>query len=247
MCFGDDARPPDPPLPGIVGDHGEVLLRSADGTQFNAYYAYPTARVRSAVVVMPDVRGLHPFYQELAQRFAQAHLLAIAIDYFGRTAPFASTRDNGFPYREHADQMRPEYVAADVASAVGWLRGNADHNVTSVFTVGFCRGGSLSWAQSAEGHGLAGCVGFYGTPSSVADRIPDFADPLLILAAGQDQTPVDEVEQFAERVRAQGVEAEMHVYPDAPHSFFDRTSGEYQQECDDAWRHILAFVESHAT
>jgi len=58
---------------------------------------------------------------------------------------------------------------------------------------------------------------------------------------------VDEVEQFAERVRAQGVEAEMHVYPDAPHSFFDRTSGEYQQECDDAWRRILAFVESHAT
>jgi carboxymethylenebutenolidase len=39
----------------------------------------------------------------------------------------------------------------------------------------------------------------------------------------------------------------MHVYPDAPHSFFDRTSGEYQQECDDAWRRILAFVESHAT
>jgi carboxymethylenebutenolidase len=143
--------------------------------------------------------------------------------------------------------MRPEYVAADVASAVGWLRGNGDHNVTSVFTVGFCRGGSLSWAQSAEGHGLAGCVGFYGTPSSVADRIPDFADPLLILAAGQDETPVDEVEQFAERVRAAGVEAEMHVYPDAPHSFFDRTSGEYQQECDDAWRRILGFVESHST
>ena len=70
---------------------------------------------------------------------------------------------------------------------------------------------------------------------------------LLILAAGQDQTPVDEVEQFAERVRAAGVEAEMHVYPDAPHSFFDRTSGEYQQECDDAWRRILGFVESHST
>jgi carboxymethylenebutenolidase len=116
-----------------------------------------------------------------------------------------------------------------------------------VFTVGFCRGGSLSWAQSAEGHALAGCVGFYGIPSSVTDRIPDLADPLLILAAGQDRTPVEEVEQFAERVRAQGVEAEMHVYPDAPHSFFDRTAGEYQQECDDAWRRVLAFVEKRAT
>ena len=74
MCYGDDALPPDPPVTGVVGDHGELFLLSADGTEFAAYYAYPQARARSAVVVMPDVRGLHRFYQELAAAVRRGRL-----------------------------------------------------------------------------------------------------------------------------------------------------------------------------
>ena len=54
-----------------------------------------------------------------------------------------------------------------------------------------------------------------------------------------------DVEKFAEQVRASGVGAELHVYPDAPHSFFDRTFAEHADACDDAWRRILDFVERH--
>ena len=69
--------------------------------------------------------------------------------------------------------------------------------------------------------------------------------PLLLLAAGQDFTPVADVEQFAERVRAAGVEAELHVYPDAPHSFFDRSFAEHADASADAWSRILDFVDRH--
>jgi carboxymethylenebutenolidase len=103
----------------------------------------------------------------------------------------------------------------------------------------------LSWRQSAADHGLAGCIGFYGRPARVADQIGSMRVPLLLLAAGQDDIPVEEVERFAEQARANGVDAELHVYPDAPHSFFDRTSGNYQEECDDAWRRVLAFIDRH--
>src|SRR5262249_38599966 len=41
MCFGDDARPPAPPVRGPVGDHGDLVLTSADGTRFAAYHAHP--------------------------------------------------------------------------------------------------------------------------------------------------------------------------------------------------------------
>jgi carboxymethylenebutenolidase len=246
MCYGDDAVPPEPPAPGALGDHGELFLLSADGTEFGAYYAYPQARrARSAVVVMPDVRGLHRFYQELADRFAMAGLLAIAIDYYGRTTQLGSPRGESFPFHQHAEQLQPEHVAQDVHAAAVWLRRDPDHNVQSVFTVGFCAGGSLSWLQSAADHGLAGCVGFYGKPDLVADRVESMHTPLLVLAAGKNDTPVEEVERFAERVRDHGVEAELHVYPDAPHSFFDRANGEYPRECDDAWRRVLAFIDRH--
>ncbi|MGH8775492.1 MAG: dienelactone hydrolase family protein [Jiangellaceae bacterium] len=246
MCFDDQAVPPPPPVPGAVAEHGELYLLSADGAEFSTYYAYPPGRVRSAVVIMPDVRGLHRFYRELAQRFAEVGVVALAIDYFGRTTEPGSARDGSFPHREHVDQMRPEQVTLDVAAAVRWLRENRDHDIVSVFTVGFCMGGSLSWAQSAADLGLAGCVGFYGIPSRVAHSVPTMKAPLLLLAAGQDTTPVDEVERFAEQVRAAGVDAELYVYPEAPHSFFDRTAGDYEQASADAWRRVVDFVGRHS-
>ena len=115
-----------------------------------------------------------------------------------------------------------------------------------MFTVGFCLGGAMSWRQSASASGYAGNIGFYGIPSRVVDAVDDMRAPLLMLAAGQDFTPVDEVEAFAAQVRAHGVEADLQVYPDAPHSFFDRTFAEHEDDCADAWRQMLAFIDKHA-
>lgn len=244
MCYGDDARPPAPPVRGPVGDHGDLVLTSADGTRLGAFYAHPEAPSSSAVVVMPDVRGLHHFYKELAQRFAEAGMHAVAIDYFGRTAGIGA-RDEDFPFREHVEKLELQQVTDDVAAALAWLRSATDGAATAAFTVGFCMGGALSWAQSAGGHDLSGCIGFYGIPSRVIDLVPDMRTPLLLLAAGQDFTPVTEVESFAERVRGAGVEAELHVYPDAPHSFFDRSFAEHQEACADSWRRILDFADRH--
>jgi carboxymethylenebutenolidase len=244
MCFGDDARPPLPPVRGGADDHGDLVLRSADGTELGAYYAHPDAPSNVGMVVMPDVRGLHEFYKELAHRFAEAGIHSVAFDYFGRTAGIGRRTDD-FPYREHVDKLQPQTVSEDVAAAAEWLRSLANGTVDAVFTVGFCMGGALSWAQSAAGLDLTGCVGFYGMPERVQDRIGAMKAPLLLLAAGQDFTPVADVEKFAEQVRVVGVEAELHVYPDAPHSFFDRSFAEHAQACDDAWRRILDFVERH--
>ncbi|HWC39128.1 MAG TPA: dienelactone hydrolase family protein [Acidimicrobiales bacterium] len=244
MCFGDHSRPPLPPVRGGATDHGDLVLRSADGTEFAAYYAHPDAPSNAGMIVMPDVRGLHEFYKELARRFAEAGIHSVAFDYFGRTAGMGPRTDD-FPYREHVDKLELQTVSEDVAAARDWLRSLANGSVDSVFSVGFCMGGALSWAQSAAGLDLSGCVGFYGRPERVSDRIGAMKAPLLLLAAGQDFTPVADVEKFAEQVRANGVETELHVYPDAPHSFFDRTFAEHAEACDDAWRRILDFVERH--
>jgi carboxymethylenebutenolidase len=196
------------------------------------------------MIVMPDVRGLHAFYKELARRFAEAGIHSVAFDYFGRTAGMGPRSDD-FAYREHVDRLELRTVSEDVAAARDWLGSLANGSVDSIFTVGFCMGGALSWAQSAAGLDLSGCVGFYGRPERVSDRIGAMKAPLLLLAAGQDFTPVADVEKFAEQVRANGIETELYVYPDAPHSFFDRTFAEHAEACDDAWRRILDFVERH--
>src|SRR5207248_11309854 len=167
---------------------------------------------------------------------------AVAIDYVGRTAG-DEPRDESFPFRSHVDKTTPETVAADVRAAVEFLRSGQMGDVRAVFTVGFCFGGAQSWRQSAAGHGLAGCIGFYGVPSRVRDVVPSMQAPLLLLVAGADFTPLEEFEKFDGELTAAGVPHRMVVYPDAPHSFFDRSFEQHRAACDDAWRQILAFIQ----
>lgn len=239
MCYHGDARPPLAPARAGVATAGDMVMRSTDGSYFSAHFAHPDIPSATGVVILPDVRGLHDFYRELAHRFAEAGHHAVAIDYFGRTAG-TSARADDFAFRDHVAQMEPGNVDRDVAAACSWMGGT----VTAAFTVGFCLGGSLSWRQSAANPALAGCVGFYGKPERARDAIPGMRVPLLLLAAGQDHTPVAEVEAFAADVRGIGTEAEVHVYPDAPHSFFDRRFADYTEASADAWRRILHFVDT---
>ena len=239
MCYHGDARPPLAPARAGVAASGDMVMRSADGSYFSAHFARPDIPSAIGVVILPDVRGLHDFYRDLAHRFAEAGHHAVAIDYFGRTAGTTARADD-FAFRDHVSQMEPANVDRDVAAAAAWLGRTA----TAAFTVGFCLGGALSWRQSAANPALAGCVGFSGKPARARDAIPAMRAPLLVLAAGQDHTPVAEVEVFAAEVRAAGAKADLHVYPDAPHSFFDRRFDNYSEECVDAWRRILDFIDS---
>ena len=92
MCFEFDASPPELPpgrvLRGIAGGAAaeSLVLTSSDGNRFAAALAESHEARGSAVVVLPDVRGLYRFYVELVERLAEAGHHAIALDYFGRTA-----------------------------------------------------------------------------------------------------------------------------------------------------------------
>ena len=242
MCYTDDARPPLPPVGGAASDHGDIHLTAADGNRLMAYYARAQEPTGAGIVVMPDVRGLHSFYKELAQRFAEAGIDAVAIDYFGRTAGDGS-RDEGFEYRPHVEQTTPEGISADVRAAVEYLR--TEEGDASVFTVGFCFGGAQSWRQSAAGHGLAGAIGFYGVPERVRSAIPEMEAPLLLLVAGADHTPLEEFQRFDRELSEAGVPHRMVVYEGAPHSFFDRGFAEHEQAAADAWRQMLDFMKEH--
>src|SRR5215212_10976476 len=170
MCHDTDSRPPAPPRTGDVAERGTLTLTSADGTEFSAAYAAPAAEPRVGVVVLPDIRGLHPYYVALAERFAEAGLAAVAIDYFGRTAGLAETGTRGedFGWQTHIPQATPAGVDADTTAGIEYLRSRTEPTLP-VITVGFCFGGSHAWRQSAGELDLAGSVGFYGKPSVVGE------------------------------------------------------------------------------
>jgi carboxymethylenebutenolidase len=239
MCFELDSLPPVPVIAGAAVSHEDLELEAADGTSFAAFHASPEDRADVGVVVLPDVRGLYRFYEEVALRFAERGYRAVAIDYFGRTAGVAK-RDDDFPYREHVDQTTQAGIQADIRAAVDFLR---EQGCRSIFTVGFCFGGSSSWNAAAAGHGLVGAIGFYGRPSRV-ERVADIAAPILALMGGADEAiPREDVEAFDRALTDAGVEHEVEIYDGAPHSFFDRKYEEFAEASEDAWDRVLAFVE----
>ncbi|KQS71540.1 dienelactone hydrolase family protein [Modestobacter sp. Leaf380] len=245
MCHDHDSRPPAPPRSGDVAERGTLTLTAADGTAFSAAFAAPAAAPRVGVVVLPDIRGLHPYYVALAERFAEAGLPAVAIDWFGRTAGLAATgtREEDFDWQTHVPQTTEAGVDADVTAAVEYLRSRTRADLP-VVTVGFCFGGSHSWRQSGGDLDLAGCAGFYGRPALVGDAADRAAKPVVMLIAGADQaTPVQEQQELAQRMRDAGADVDAVVYDGAPHSFFDRSSQEWAAACEDAWEHVLRLTD----
>lgn len=242
MCHDVDSRPPAPPDPGQVRGHGRTHLTSADGTRLLAYRADPERSRGARIVLLPDVRGLHPFYEDLAVRFAEAGYPTVAVDWFGRTAA-DDDRGADFAYADHVPQVRADRVRDDVAAAIALLD---DDTSGPTFTVGFCFGGSQSWRLSASDLPLAGTIGFYGRPSLVEDAVPRMTRPLLLLVAGADAaTPPEEADRFAGLLDTAGAVYERQVYDGAPHSFFDRAFAQWQDACADAWARILAFTDRY--
>lgn len=253
MCHEFDALPPIIPIAGAAVDQRDLTLQAADGTRFAAFAARSSNPSGAGIVVLPDVRGLFRFYEELALRFAEEGIDAVAIDYFGRTAGVGK-RGEDFPWSEHVAQTKADGIAQDVAAAVANLRSPEGGACRSVFTVGFCFGGSNSWMQAANGHGLAGAIGFYGHPTragrdgspSVVDRVGEFECPILGLMGGTDQgIPPEVIDEYRQALSKAGVAHEIITYPDAPHSFFDRSYQEHADAAADAWRRVLAFIRQN--
>ena len=242
MCFDLDSAPPIPPISGAAVSHSDLTLEASDGNTFAAFLAEAEGDPAVGVVILPDVRGLYRFYEELALRFAERGITALAFDYFGRTAG-VEKRDNDWDYMPLVQQLTMEQVQADVGASVSHLR---SLGCDPIFTVGFCFGGSGSWA-AASGHGLAGAVGFYGRPGRMIDLVPELDAPILALQAGADQgIPHEDNVAFEEALHGAGKDYELVEFEGAPHSFFDRKQEEFQAASDEAWQRTLDFIAARS-
>ncbi|GAC1403065.1 MAG: dienelactone hydrolase family protein [Ktedonobacteraceae bacterium] len=249
MCYDDNARPPIPPGENSTARGEDIVLTAADGNRFSAFAAHPSKPTGSQVVIYPDVRGLHQFYKELALRFAEVGIAAVAMDYFGRTAGLTA-RNDSFEFWPHVQQLRLPTVFADAKASLAQLQSMTGSSDAS-FTVGFCLGGSLSLYTGTENMGLTGIIGFYaglsrqmdeakGTVLEAADKI---RVPVLGLFGGNDPNiPADQIQALDEQLDKAGVQHSIITYPGAPHSFFDRKATEFVRESADAWQRILGFI-----
>ena len=245
MCFETTARPPAPPRTGYAGGHERLALRG--DAELAATFARTTREHAPGVVILPDIRGLHPYYEALAVAFADAGVHALAIDLYGRTAG-PEHRGEDFDWQPHRAAATDSGVLADVRVALDELR---SRGAGALYVLGFCFGGRAALMAGTE-DGVAGVVGFYGWPARQEEggssplleaRAGRFKAPVLALYGGADEKiPHEDRQAFAEALTAAGVLHETVVYDHAPHSFFDRGMEEHREACADAWQLMLRFV-----
>ena len=252
MCTSHDSRPPIAPISGAAVDGRSIVLEGEDGARFRAFVALPEQGTGGGIVILPDVRGLHPFFEELAMRYAERGISALAIDYFGRTAG-VEQRDPAFEHMPHVEQARWANLRGDIKSAVAYLR-EQDPKPRSTFTTGFCMGGRLSSMSATLGLGLAGVIPFYGwpvgpnrngTPAPADSAGAIECEVLAIYGEADTGIPEDVRDAYDKALDKAGVRHETITYPGAPHGFFDRKAAEFEDAASDAWDRTLTFIRRH--
>lgn len=256
MCFDHDSRPPIEPIAGGALDGRLVTLTAADGNRFAAFHARAASPSGAGVVILPDVRGLHPYYEELALRFAEHSVDALAIDYFGRTAGVAR-RGADFEFMPHVSSTTWAGISADIAAGVAAVRA-ADGDragAADAFTIGFCMGGRMSFLAATLDLGLTGVIGLYGTLVGTwrndapppLDLVASIRTPVLGLFGGADEAIApDAVAAFDAGLAAAGTDHRIVTYAGAPHSFFDRKAAEFAEASTAAWGEIVRFIEGRS-
>jgi carboxymethylenebutenolidase len=258
MCFDLDSRPPvnADPAPGVTTSR--TTLTAGDGNRFSAFSTFcdrSTAESGAAptagVVVLPDVRGIYPFYEAVAVDLANHGYQAVVIDYYGRTAG-TDPRGDDFDPNPHVMQTTTAGAQADIRAAADHLR---DAGADAVACIGFCFGGRHAFWTSAPEFGFVGVVGFYGVPGTGGPLGPgptQHADrlraPILgIFGGADDYIPRSEVDAFEVALTHHEVEHDIRIYPGAPHSFFDIKHAEHAAASVDAWQRTHEFLSRITT
>ena len=249
MCHDINSAPPifTTPITTVSSQH--ITLTSIDATEFSAFLAAPQKSSGVGVVILPDIRGLHPFYEQLAVHIAEQGHAAVAIDYFGRTAGTAP-RDENFSHMEHIVRVSRQTLDQDILAGADFLRNPHNTVCRSVFALGFCFGGRQAFFASAARLGFAGVIGFYGAlgpyPNGAAGPLQhagELSAPILGLFGGADHGISEtDISAFDAALTLSGVVHDFVIYPGAPHSFFDIKYDEHAAACADSWRRVLTFL-----
>jgi carboxymethylenebutenolidase len=255
MCHQPGSGPPLPPVSGGAPRGRRIVLEGSDGNRFAAFSATTDVVDAPGAVILPDVRGLHPFYEELALRFSDAGVHALVLDYYGRTAG-TGTRSDDFDHEPHFEQATDDGVGLDVATALEYIRSSEGGGASAIVTVGFCFGGRISFNQASSRQDLAGVVGFYGRvaeeepgdPTAPVVQAPTYRCPVLGLFGGADPNiTAEHVEAFRRALKDGGIRHEIVTYEGAPHSFFDRRFADHAKASQDAWARVLAFIKGETS
>jgi len=186
------------------------------------------------VIVIHEIFGLTSHMREIADRLAGDGFTVFAIDLFdGKTAV---ELEDGFALAGALDWQdavcRIDRAAQALRSAPG----------DKVAVVGFCLGGAIALAASAQVASLQPCVCFYGIPGPERADLTRIRGQVIAHFGTRDSYISNErVDALQQLLAGGGVRAQIHRY-DEDHGFVrERPEHDAAQL---AWRRTVAFLRT---
>lgn len=222
--------------------NGMVEFKSNGGTA-EGYLAVPESGSGAGVIVIQEWWGLVPHIKNVCERFAAEGFVALAPDlYHGRST--SSPDEAG----KLMMALNIEQTEKDLRGAIAYLLAHESVRGERVGTIGFCMGGALSLYAASKNEQVGACVVFYGGHPKVKPDLENMRAPLLGFYAEHDTFATPALARELEaKLKSLGKSAEVHVYDNTDHAFFndDRPEVFDATAAADAWQRTVGFLRKH--
>jgi len=209
-----------------------------------------------AVVVIPEIFGMHEHIKDVARRFAKEGFLSVTFEPYAREGGVLHLPDIE-SVRKVVDPIPDGRVMADLDALVAYLKNHPAAQAGWLGVTGFCRGGMYTLLFAAHSREVKAAVPWYGpirpakTPgvrtAGPIDLAAKIQAPVLGLYGGEDLgIPVADVKAMETALKEAGKTAEFVIYPGAPHAFFADYRPSYRAEAaKDAWGRCVAWFNKY--
>ncbi len=195
-----------------------------------------------AVVVIHENRGLNPYIEDVARRFAVEGFIALAPDGLSPVGGYPGNDDDGRTLQRSLDQAR---LKQDMLNSAAFLKSHGNSS-GRLGAVGFCWGGGITNFLAVEmGEELSAGVPFYGAAPASTD-VPAIQAPLMIQAAEDDPRINAMWPEFEAALKAGRKVYEYHLYPGTRHGFHNYSTPRYDEAAAKlAWQRTVGFFRQN--
>ena len=231
--------------------HGEFVSVVVEGTPVRTWIVYPERKDKApVVVVVHEIFGLSDWIRAVADQLAAEGFIAVAPDLLSGRGPAGGGTD-AFVTRDDAVNAVSGLARGEVVARLNAVRSYAlalpsARGVSA--TVGFCWGGSTSFAYAVAQPRLDAAVVYYGTAPEDLATLATVEAPVLGLYGGNDARVDATIEATQAAMQAHGKSYEPHVFEGAGHGFLRAQSGQdgaNLRAAEQAWPLTLSFLRQH--
>jgi carboxymethylenebutenolidase len=221
-----------------------VTVPSPDGNgTIKGYFAQPATASGKlpAVLVVHENRGLNPYIEDVARRFAVANFIALAPDGLTSVGGYPGDDEKGAELFRKVDGAK---MLADFVAAAGWLKVQAQ-STGKVGAVGFCFGGGVANSLAVRVADLGAAAPFYGRQPNAEDTAKIKA-PLLLHYAGNDEGVNQGWPAYEAALKANGKSYQAFTYEGTQHGFHNDTTPRYDEAAAKlAWQRTVDFFNKN--